>query len=165
VIILPLEILKNSISLLYKKKSKDVLTEKELELMITMDFRWFTPKDARSLIELALSSGLVKKQKEGLKITFDWRNREIPIGFKPSEAIFETAAHRSCFTAIIDTIEQRVKKQRPEIVADINKKQETFNVAIEVAALLVGESYNIDMSEFYELVEKELMNRFGQTNT
>ena len=132
--------------------------------MISMDLRWFTPKDARSLIELAISSGLLKKQKEGLKITFDWRDREIPLGFAPSEAIFETAAHRSCFTAIIDSIEQRVKKPRPEIVAEINNKQESLNVTIEIAGLLVGQSYNIDMSEFYELVEKELMSRFGQAN-
>jgi hypothetical protein len=162
--VLPLEILKNAISLLYKKKGKDVLTVKELELMITMDYRWFTPKDARSLIELAISSGLVKKQKDGLKIAFDWRNREVPMGFAPSNAIFETAAHRSCFTAIIDSIEQQVKKPRSDIVAEINNKQESLNLAIEIAGLLVGQSYNIDMSEFYELVEKELMSRFGHTN-
>ena len=161
---MPLEILKNAVALLYKKKSKDVLSEKELELMITMDLRWFTPKDARSLIELAQTSGLVKKQKDGLKITFDWRSRDIPLGFAPSEAIFETAAHRSCFTAIIDSIEKHAKKPRPDIVAEINKKQGNFNVAIEIAGLLVGQSYNIYMSEFYELVEKELMSRFGQTN-
>lgn len=162
---LPLETLKNTIALLYKKKGKDILTEKDLELMITMDFRWFNPKEAKSLIELARTSGLVKKHKDGMKITFDWRERDIPLGFEPSVAIFEAATHRSCFTAIVDFIEQNIKKPRPEIVAEINRKQETLNLAIEVAGLLVGASYGIDMSDFYDIVEKELMNRFGPAGT
>jgi hypothetical protein len=158
---MPLEILKNSISLLYNKKGKDILKWNELELMITMDFRWFDPEEAKALIELALNSGLILKQKNGLKINFDWKSREIPLEFKPTSAIFEAAIHRSCFTTIVDAIEQQIEISRSEIVAEINQKQENLNVAIEIAALLVAADHGIEVSNFYDMVEKELITRFS----
>lgn len=159
---MPASTLKNSIALLYKKKNRDQISRKDLELMITMDFRWFSPTEATSLIDLALTSGLLKKKKDMLEITFDWRTHEVPIGFKPTEKVFEEMAHRSCFLAIVDTIEKETGKSRSEIVAEINRKQDKLNVAIEIAALLIGASYGLDVSAFYDIVEKELMSRFGQ---
>ncbi|UCH87892.1 MAG: DUF2240 family protein [Thermoplasmata archaeon] len=156
------EDLKNSIALLYKKKGKDVLEQKDLELMITMDFRWFTPKEANTLIELALNSKLILKVKNGLKINFDWQNREIPLGFKPTSAIFDEDIHQSCFATIVDAIEQIDKIPRKDIVAEINQKQETLNVAIEIAALLVGAEHGLDITSFYDSVEKDLSDRFVQ---
>lgn len=162
---MPMNILKNSMALLYKKKGKDVVPRKDLELMIAMDLRWFTPKEAEALLDLALKSGILRKKKEGLEITFDLREFDIPIGFKPSPEVLETAAHQSCFVAIVDAIEKDTQKNRADIVAEINDKQDTLNVAIEVAALLVGASYEVDMSAFFDVVEKELISRFSQKST
>ena len=159
---MPASTLKDSIALLYKKKGRDQVSRKDLELMITMDFRWFSPTEAASLIDLAITSGILKKKKDMLEITFDWRTHEVTIGFKPTEKVFEDVAHRSCFLAIVDAIEKETGRSRSEIVAEINKKQEKLNVAIEIAALLIGATYGLDISVFYEIVEKELMSRFGQ---
>jgi hypothetical protein len=160
-ILMPLSILKKSIALLYRKKGKEILSSKEMELMITMDFRWFTPKEAKDFIQLAVNSGLVLKQKNGLKINFDWREIDIPLDFAPTNAIFEAVSHQSCFTGIVDAIESNQKIPREDIVAEINQKQETMNVAIEIAAILVGTKYGIDLSGFYDSVEKELIARFS----
>ena len=62
----------------------------------------------------------------------------------------------------MDAIEQQVKTPRNEIVAEINIKQDELNIAIETAALLVGTHHGIDMTVFYEMVDKELSARFGQ---
>ena len=159
---MPSEMLKNAVALLYQKKGKDILTLKELELMITMDFRWFTPKEAGLLIEQAQKSGLIVKNKKDLKVNFNWRDREIPLEFSPSTKIFDEEVHRSCFSAIVDAIEQEVDIPRNEIVAEINKKQDLLNIAIETAALIVGTNHGVDMTAFYEMVDKELSLRFGQ---
>lgn len=157
-----IELIKNSVTLLYKKKGTDVISRKDLELIITMDFRWFNPSDANKLIDLAVAAGLLLEQKNGLKTNFDWRDRNVPIGFKPTPEIFEAVAHRSCFSAIVDSIENKTKQNRPDIVADINGKQEELNIAIEIAGLLIARSRGVDITGFYEMVEKELMNRYGK---
>jgi hypothetical protein len=155
------ELLKNALALVYRKKGKDTLNQKDLELIITMDFQWFTPKEAQLLVDQGLKSKLILKQKKGLKINFDWQNRDIPMGFKPSDAILKEAEHRSCFTAIVDSIENQVDIDRKQIVAEINEKQEILNVAIEVAALLIAAHHGVNISDFYEPVEHELTARFS----
>ncbi|MCK5561981.1 MAG: DUF2240 family protein, partial [Thermoplasmata archaeon] len=76
-------ILQQVITSLYKRKGKEIIPANDLELLASMELRWFDPGDARKVIEGARSMGLLKETEDGLKTTFDTDTVEIPIGFKP----------------------------------------------------------------------------------
>ena len=78
-----IDIFQQAIASLYKRKSKNILPARELELLASMELRWFEPAEARKLIELAKNMGVLEDTGDGLKPTFDTNSIDIPLGFKP----------------------------------------------------------------------------------
>jgi hypothetical protein len=114
-----------TVSMPFKRKGKDVLKDTEFILAISLDLKWFNPEQAKTVVSDALRSGLLKREGEFLRPSFDISKIEIPTGWKPDPFIVE---NKTIFDRIIDRIIQ------------INKKQEEFSkqVSIEVSAILVA---------------------------
>ena len=72
-------VLQQTLASLYKRKGKDIINSKDLELLASMELRWFEPGDAKKLIETAVSLGLLKETTDGLKPTFEFESMEIPL--------------------------------------------------------------------------------------
>ncbi|MBU4189377.1 MAG: DUF2240 family protein [Candidatus Thermoplasmatota archaeon] len=149
--------LKQTIAFLFRRKGKEVLSEKEFSLSLSMDMHWFSPKESAKLIEKALSSKLLVKTEKGLKPNFDYGNLEIPIGFKPSKDILEYK--EDMFLSILNEISEKTGMDKKGIIAEINRRQDELNIEIESVALLLARKYNIDMSKFFDDVEKIIIER------
>src|SRR3989441_11397846 len=51
--------LRDAIALLFKRKGRDELSEREFVLSASMDLRWFPPRDAQRLLQLGLETKLL----------------------------------------------------------------------------------------------------------
>lgn len=149
--------LKQTIAFLFRRKGKDVLSEKEFSLSLSMDMHWFSPKESSKLIEKALSSKLLIKTEKGLKPNFDYRSVETPAGFKPSKDILEYKD--DMFLSILNEVSEKTGMDKKKIIAEINRCQDELNVEIESVALLLARKYNLDISKFLDDVEKIIMER------
>jgi hypothetical protein len=75
--------LQRSIVLLFRRKGKETLTEKEFVFSASMDLRWFSPKEAQRLLDLGISGGYLQRKNGSVVPTFDTSVSEVPLDYKP----------------------------------------------------------------------------------
>jgi hypothetical protein len=152
--------LETTLAMLFKRKGKNVLSEKEFVFAASMDFRWFTPKEAQSLLDISIKKGLLERTDGFVKPTFAYKDIEAPVNLKPSkEVLKEPAEPESTFARILNAIARGTGQKKRDIVARINKVQEKLGVDAEVAALAVARENEVDIAEFVEEVRKEVLAR------
>lgn len=126
-----------TVSMPFKRKGKEQLKEIEFVLALSMDLKWFTPDQARSVLAEAQKSGLLKRDGELVRPSFDISKIEIPSGFKPEPVDIEK---KTVFERVIERIITNTGLEKRKVVSLINKKQEELSkqVVIEVSAILVA---------------------------
>jgi hypothetical protein len=162
------EELKNGVALIFRRKAKDLLTEKEFVFSASMDLRWFNYTDAMKFLELAVSHNLLKREGKAVMPTFDHRKLELPATFRPSPDLLKGApgaggqAGVTVFMRVVDAISKSSKQDRSSVISRINKKRELLRVDAEVLALLVAREDGLDLSPFIEEAEKVVRERVAQ---
>ncbi len=154
--------MQKSIAILFRRKGRDSLTEKEFVLSASMELRWFTPKDAQKLLDLGLTGGFLRRQNGGVSPTFDYSTIEVPLDYRPGQDIFNSIQkpRGDFFSEIVDKIVRTKSVPKREVVSKVNKKQELLGIDVEPAALLVLSDYGLSVeSAFIERATEEIMSR------
>ena len=150
-----------TIASLFKRKGSEAIPAKQLELLASMELRWFEPKDARALIDHAVSIGLLEKTETGLKTTLDVQKLEIPLGFKPSSDLVDSLEDEedSLFMKMVNQISITSDMESKEIIANINEMQENAKnfFTIETLAILYGKELGVNMDRFIPEVKSTLL--------
>ena len=156
-----LEILQQAIASLFKRKNMDLLSAKELELLASMELRWFEPAEARKLVDLARELGLLEETEAGLKPKFELDKIEIPLGFKPPKDIITNLEHdsESLFMQMVNHICLITGLDSQTVIAKINEKQAKFEdkIVLETIAILYGKEKDVDMDKFLPMVKSMLL--------
>jgi hypothetical protein len=126
-----------TVSMPFKRKGKDSLKDMEFVMALSMDLKWFTPEQAKSVLAEAQRSGLLKREGDLVRPSFDISKIEIPSGFKPQTIAIEK---KTVFESVIERIITKTGIEKRKVISMINKKQEELSkqVVIEVSALLVA---------------------------
>jgi len=126
-----------TVSMPFKRKGKEQLKDMEFVMALSMDLKWFTPEQAKSVLSEAQRSGLLKRDGELVRPSFDISKIEIPSGFKPETIAIEK---KTVFEKVIERIITSTGIEKRKVVSMINKKQEELSkqVVIEVSAILVA---------------------------
>jgi hypothetical protein len=85
------EELKSGVALIFRRKAKDLLTEKEFVFSASMDLRWFNYTDAMKFLEMAVAHHMLKREGKAVTPTFDHRKLELPATFRPSPDLLKGA--------------------------------------------------------------------------
>ncbi|HKW43089.1 MAG TPA: DUF2240 family protein [Thermoplasmata archaeon] len=142
--------LRDAIALLFKRKGREELSEREFVLSASMDLRWFPPRDAQRLLQLGIETKLLQSHDGSIRPAFDVASIEVPRDYVPSAAILETPtpAGEDLFVRIVDAIAARTEEERKSIIGLINGVQEKMDVEIEVAALIAACQAGVDVIPF-----------------
>lgn len=153
-------ILQQTIASLFKRKGAKEIPSRDLELLASMELRWFEPKDARKIMESAIKLGLLNEHGNKLKITFDYNTINIPIAFKPPKDLYEqlNQDNQSLFMQIVNHISISTDIPEKDIIAEINEKQQRANdyLTLETLAILYGKSKDVDVDSFIPVVKSKL---------
>jgi len=144
--------IERSIAVLFRRKGKEILTEREFVFSASMDLRWFSPKDAQRLLDMGVSGGFIEKRNGSLVPTFDFSTVEVPLDYRPSKEIFQearAASQRDLFSEIVERIVKVRSVPKREVVSKVNRKQEMLGIDVEPAALLVAYDYGIPVEGSY----------------
>ncbi len=156
-----IQILKQTLASLFKRKSAEVVKPKELEMLISMELRWFEPNDARKLVELSKDLGLLIEYDLGLKPDFDYLSVNIPIGFRPPKNLLLEFKHdqESLFMQIVNQICLTTSLSEEQVIAEINKLQTDLNemATLETVAILYADKKGVDVKSHIEIVKKKLL--------
>lgn len=154
--------LQRSIALLFRRKGKEALTEKEFVFSASMDLRWFSPKDAQRLLDLGLTGGYLKKKDGNLLPTFDLSSVEVPLDYRPSKEMLDNVPrkHLDLFSEVVEKIVKTKAVPKREVVSRVNKKQELLGIDVEPAVLLVASDYGVGLdNSLIERASSEILHR------
>ena len=144
--------LKTAVAAPYRQRGTDRLAESEFVVALSLDRNWFSPDQAKTLVDVATSEGLLKRDGDELVTAFDAGATTVPDGFQPGEEILQS---RSTFERLLDAVvEGGVEKQTA--VAGINALQSELGVTLETAAVVYARSEGVDVGPIADEVREEL---------
>ncbi|UZE92652.1 MAG: DUF2240 family protein [Methanosarcinales archaeon] len=134
--------LMRTVAMPFRKRGKTVLMVSEFIFALSLDLGWFSPEQAKRVLQVAKEAGLVAVKGDEISPNFDAATVEIPLGFKPE---LSQLKEQPLFDRIIDLI-MTTGVSRKEAIALVNEKQERLQLMIEVTALLVAKERGVDIS-------------------
>jgi hypothetical protein len=136
----------------FRQHGTERLGEGEFVVALSLDREWFSPDQAKRLIDVAAGRGLVERDGGDLVAAFEPGAVEIPDGFTPDESILQS---QSLFERLLSRIvADGVEKQ--EAVAGVNRLQRDLGVTIEAAAVLYARRRDVDVSGLAAEVRRDL---------
>ena len=95
--------LDKTVAIVFKRKGKSLLSEREFINTILFDLRWSDPGkspkitavDAQKILDAAKVAGLLTINEGALKPTFDYKAIDIPLNYQPSKAVIAEAGTRN----------------------------------------------------------------------
>jgi len=154
--------LKKCLTVIFRRKGKEVLNEQEFVYAASMDMHWFPPKDAQRLLDVSVKEGLLKLSHGTLVPTFEFSDKHLEIDYRPPQGLLKPEAKTEkadLFIDIVGKIVSATRLPKKEVVARINKTRERMNLDVEVAALVVARSLDVDVAAEIPAVEKDLLSR------
>ena len=136
----------------FKRAGRERLTEQAVVVDLAVDRNWVSPDQAKRLVELGVSRGLLEGDEEDLRATFDVQAVDVPDGFTPDERLFQ---ERSPVEVVIEALEEAGIERR-EAVASINDLQGRLGVTAGAAAVLRARQAGVSVPEAVTSVETEL---------
>jgi hypothetical protein len=136
----------------FRDRGRTRLGEGEFVVALSLDRDWFTPDQAKRLVDVAAGRGLLSREAEDLVAEFDPASVAVPEGFVPDESVLR---EQSTFERVLSALEAAgVEKQAA--VAAINERQRDLGVTIEAAAVLDARRRGVDVDDVSERVQAEL---------
>ena len=150
------------IAFIFKRSGKEELSFSDLYLNLSMDLNWFTPDDAKAFVNMAIKQKRLRKKGDLIKPSFDFNKIVIPVGFFPSKTVFEEKEveiieEEDLVEKIVQRIVEKTKLDEKQVVEKINDIVKERNLTREVAALLFGKEHNLLFEDFYEQIEKRIV--------
>jgi hypothetical protein len=144
--------LKTAVAAPFRQRGTDRMAESEFVVALSLDRNWFSPDQAKTLVDVATSEGLLEREADALVVGFDASATTIPDGFRPGEEILQS---RSTFEQVLDTVvEDGVDKQ--SAVAGINRLQSELGVTLDAAAVVYARSEGVEVDGIAAEVREEL---------
>lgn len=140
----------------FRREGRDRVTESDFILDLSMKRKWFTPEQARRVVDVALSEGLVERgDADSLVATFDPRGVSVPEGFTPDESVVQ---RRSTFERVLDALTD-AGHEKQEAVAAVNRLQADLGVTVEAAGVLYARRQGVDVDALAERALTDLRDR------
>jgi len=144
--------LKKALAFLFQKEGNEI-SEEDFIYAQSVDMGWFSSDRARKVIDKALESDLIKMKEDKIVANFDYENIDIPMGFEPSEEIFEEKK-KDLFPLLLDEMVEKSDFSKQEIMSKVNEKQDQLNIEITTAVLLVANEQDILLEDRFQRIEE-----------
>ena len=144
--------LKRAVAAPFREDGSRELGESAFVVALSLDRDWFSPDQAKRLVDVAASEGLLDQADGRVRARFDPAGVELPEGFEPGEAILR---ERSTFERVLDALVE-AGHEKQEAVAAVNGLQSELAVSVEAAAVLYAHRQGIDVGEAATAARAEL---------
>ena len=144
--------LKVAVAVPFRQQGTDRLGEGAFVVALSLDREWFSPDQAKRLVDVAVGRGLLEKADGDLVATFDLDAVDVPSNYTPDTEILR---EQSAFEQLLDRMtDAGMAKQ--EAVAAANETQRRLGITLEAAAVLVATREGIAVDAAATAVRAEL---------
>ncbi|ODR83452.1 hypothetical protein BG842_09005 [Haladaptatus sp. W1] len=127
----------------FQQKGRERMRESEFVVSLSLDRDWFSPDQAKRLVDVASGQGLLSHEDDELIAEFDPASVEIPDDFVPDESLLQ---EQSTFEKVLDKVVSHGTTKQTA-VAEINELQAEVAVSVEAAAVVYARRKGIDVSD------------------
>jgi len=138
--------LKVAVAVPFRQEGRRELVESEFVVALSLDRDWYSPDQAKRLLDRAAGEGLVERDDDGVRATFDPEAVAVPEEFSPGDSLLQ---QRSAFERVLDAL-VAAGADKQSAVAAINDCQERLGVSIEAAAVVHARREGVDPSDAAE---------------
>ncbi|AFK20066.1 DUF2240 family protein [Haloferax mediterranei ATCC 33500] len=136
----------------FRQHGSTRLGEGEFVVALSLDRDWFSPDQAKRLIDLATGRGLVERDDGDVVATFDPATVQIPEEFEPDASVLR---EQSAFEQVLDAcVAAGIEKQAA--VAGINERQSRLGVTAEAAAILFARENDVGVGDVVAKAKQSL---------
>lgn len=135
--------LKVAVATPFKQEGKRELVESEFVVALSLDRGWYSPDQAKRLLDRADGEGLVERTGDAVRATFDPERVEVPESFSPDDSLLE---ERSPFERVLDAL-VAAGAEKQAAVAAINDLQSRLGVTVDAAAVVHARREGLDPSD------------------
>ena len=144
--------LRRAVAAPFRQRGVERMNESEFVVALSLDRDWFSPDQAKRLVDVATGEGLLDRSGDDIVASFDVGTVDVPEDFVPDESVIQ---ERSVFQQVLDSVvDTGVDKQ--DAVADINRLQTELGVTIEAAAVLYARRNGVDVGSLAANARSEL---------
>ncbi|MFA1611957.1 DUF2240 family protein [Halobellus rubicundus] len=136
----------------FKQQGTTRLGEGEFVVALALDRSWFSPDQAKRLIDVGAGRGLLAREDGDVVAQFDPASVSVPEEFEPDESILR---EQSTFERILDALVAD-GHDKQEAVAAINETQRRLGIAVEAAAALYARRRGVDVGDAARAARDEL---------
>ncbi|GAA0227853.1 DUF2240 family protein [Haladaptatus pallidirubidus] len=126
----------------FQQNGRERMRESEFVVALSLDRDWFSPDQAKRLVDVASGQGLLSREDETLVAEFDPTDIEIPDEFQPEESLLQ---EQSTFEKVLDKLVAHGTTKQTA-VAEINELQQDAGISVEAAAIVYARRNGIDVS-------------------
>jgi hypothetical protein len=144
--------LQTAVAAPFRERGTDRMAESEFVVALSLDRDWFSPDQAKTLVDVATSEGLLARNDDELVTEFDAAGTTIPEGFTPGEDILQS---RSAFERVLEAVVGS-GTEKQTAVAEINSRQSELGVTLEAAAVVYARSEGIDVRDIAEDIQESI---------
>lgn len=150
------------LTFIYKRSGKKELKDSEIYLPLSLELGWFNNKEARSFVEHSIKNEILIEKNNLLFPNFDMSKVEIPIGFRPSNNLFESVDNKTnqdLESIILTRIGENTKLNLNKIKIEIEEIASKMNVLFIVAAAYYAKQNKVDISDLYDQIKESIFTK------
>ncbi|MFQ3476575.1 DUF2240 family protein [Halonotius sp. F2-221B] len=144
--------LKVAVAVPFRQQGTDRLGEGAFVVALSLDREWFSPDQAKRLVDVAVGRGLLEKADGDLVAAFDLDAVDIPSNYTPDTDILR---EQSTFEQLLDRMTD-AGMEKQAAVAAANETQRRLGITLEAAAVLVATREGIAVDTAADAVRGEL---------
>jgi hypothetical protein len=126
----------------FQQNGRERMRESEFVVSLSLDRDWFSPDQAKRLVDVASGQGLLSHEENEIVAEFDPASVEIPDDFVPDESLLQ---EQSTFEKVLDKVVSHGTSKQTA-VAEINELQREAALSVEAAAVVYARRKGIDVS-------------------
>ncbi len=144
--------LKYTVAFIFQRMGNDVIDKDDFIYGPPADLGWFSSSEAKKLLQIARKEGLVNVKGDKVKIKFEHKDLDIPLGFEPPKKILNEKK-KPLFQSMLDDVVMHSHLDRQEVMSRVNVKQDEMNIEIEAALLLIAQELELDLPRKKKYIE------------
>ncbi len=154
----------------FRIKGKDVVTDKEFTMSMSLDLRWMSVEESKMLVKKLIAEGILTRSNGYLKPVRDLSAVPVPIAYRPSDELrsglsgtVEKPAPQPAkpqsgdlFSEMMDAA-VGLGMQKGKFVSECNAVKKKLGVEIVVAGLLVLRDAGADIEKLKDRVYTQVL--------
>jgi hypothetical protein len=144
--------LEAAVAMPFRDAGTDRVGEGKFVVALSLDRDWFSPDQAKRVVDVAAGRGLIERDGNDVTALFDPAAVDVPDDFRPDESVLR---EQSAFERVLDAL-VAAGEERQAAVAAVNDRQRRLGVTLEAAAVLHARARGVDVGPAAERVRRDL---------